>query len=382
MVTTATSLQGFHLSARQKGLWFSRPHRRISQSICLLHLQGQLDAERLECALRGLIGRYEILRTGFMALPGMDTPLQVISESPELQFRLAPAEMLQVEDREAALRNIVQLEHENPLDYKEPPFVRALLMPGGPREHFLLLTMLPLAADSTSLNRLIPELMRWYAEHPGEPEGEALQYVDFSDWQAEMLASDKSSPGRAFWEEQFNSPELPLLPFEGVEQTAERMEREMIALLDAAETRMLQEKSEMAGVALDNVLLSCWHTLLARLTGEATFAVHCWSDGRCLEQLNYALGVFEHYLPIPLTYAPDAPFSDVVRQAARKQNEACMMQESFALDASEAAAGKTPIVFQFQRWPEQATGGGVLPRCDRRGRSRRSARRAGPSPGR
>src|SRR6185312_10494585 len=77
MNTTAAT--GARLSQQQARLWSFQQHSSAYQAICALRLQGSLHTEMLQQAIQQVVDRYEILRTNFAHVPGMDLPLQVVS---------------------------------------------------------------------------------------------------------------------------------------------------------------------------------------------------------------------------------------------------------------------------------------------------------------
>src|SRR4051812_2789150 len=74
-------LEGFRLSPQQRRIW--RDRRAQARATCEVELDGPLDRARLAQALCGPVVRHEILRTAFVALPGMELPLQVIQDIAE-----------------------------------------------------------------------------------------------------------------------------------------------------------------------------------------------------------------------------------------------------------------------------------------------------------
>src|SRR5262249_47678090 len=149
-----------------------------------------------------LVSRFEIFRTGFEILQGMDLPLQAISEVPKLVFQIAPAEKIEGVDRESFLHELLTQERAAGLDFQEGPFVRACLVRVSRNESLLAITLLSLCADTLTLRRLPFDLMSLYRLQGEEPQREETQYVDFSEWQAEVLDSPETEEGREFWQKQ------------------------------------------------------------------------------------------------------------------------------------------------------------------------------------
>ena len=75
------AIEGFQLSPQQKHLWSlqqadgSLPYR----AQCSILIEGSLDLQILEAALRRVFERHEILRTSFQSAPCANAPVQVVS---------------------------------------------------------------------------------------------------------------------------------------------------------------------------------------------------------------------------------------------------------------------------------------------------------------
>src|SRR5262249_40997250 len=151
---TSTALQKYQLSAQQRRLWrlYERGWEIYAQ--CALSLRGPVDTQRLQQAVYQLVSRFEIFRTGFEILQGMDLPLQAISEVPKLVFQIAPAEKIEGVDRESFLHELLTQERAAGLDFQEGPFVRACLVRVSRNESLLAITLLSLCADTLTLRRL------------------------------------------------------------------------------------------------------------------------------------------------------------------------------------------------------------------------------------
>src|SRR5450755_1226419 len=82
---------GFWLSPQQKFAWrlqqeaLSKPLR----AVCLISMQGRVDAGRIQECLREMVVRHEILRTVFRRQAGMKVPFQVVLESAGVDWETA-----------------------------------------------------------------------------------------------------------------------------------------------------------------------------------------------------------------------------------------------------------------------------------------------------
>src|SRR5947209_4388535 len=353
---TAGTVHGFHLSAQQKEMWQLQKKGKRQQSQCVLIFEGVLYRQRLENALRHVVMRYEVLRTEFVSLPGMNLPLQVISERERTEFRIAQGktdetaiEMLMAEESAALTAG---------MGHKEGTLVRLCVAAVSQERHFLIVTVLSMVADRETLRLFSREILWEYEGRSTAETGDPTQYVDFSEWQAEMLSSEDGKEGREFWGQQIaGSLLLPRLPGEA-ETVSPRSEEEqdavIVKVLDVEKVKTLQAVADAQGTSIDVLLLTSWYLLLSRSSGESKDTIHCWHDGRRLEQLQDTLGLFEHYLPISFDCSDHILLTAALRTTAEQCDVARHMQDFYSWDDSQENANI--VAFRWQSWPKQEVG--------------------------
>src|SRR5688572_29909773 len=106
------SIEGYWLSPQQQRLWKLR--RRASNSAlhaqCAIRVSGVADPSALRRAVERVIRRHEALRTGFHSLPGMEAPIQVISEEARVAWREVDLRGMEEEERRRALGEVMPSE--------------------------------------------------------------------------------------------------------------------------------------------------------------------------------------------------------------------------------------------------------------------------------
>ncbi|HEY1936786.1 MAG TPA: amino acid adenylation domain-containing protein, partial [Candidatus Angelobacter sp.] len=353
-----TTIEGFHLSAQQKRIWpLQQKQSSLAQSQCALLLEGPLDVARLGDVLRGIVNRHEILRTGFASLPGMEFPLQVIAEAPKIEFRV-----MMTEDRNGDPGRQGRPHEEVWLDPENGPFASFVVQTISPHQHVLVITLLSMCADSITFERFASEILEWYETECKSAEGEILQYVDFSEWQREIFSSEEGEEGREFWRKQVvECVPIPVLPTEISFGPQDRKDEGAISILQSICLKDFEEAARRTGGSPEVFLLTCWCALLARLTDQQKVSVHCWYDGRRVEELNSAFGVFEHFLPVSVECGNNLQLGECIRKTAEQYELVRLMQDSLSWESMKQAAIESHVAFRFQRLPEPETVGGI--RC-------------------
>ncbi|MGQ4807001.1 Linear gramicidin synthase subunit D [Candidatus Entotheonellaceae bacterium PAL068K] len=342
---------GFRLSPQQRHLWLlqadaqsgtamqqgSRPY--CSQ--CAVRIDGSLDTEALQGALRAVVDRYEILRTTFHRLPEMLLPVQVIAASQTPAMRAYNLSNLDDPGRQARLDALFQEGLEWPCDGIENPLYVSLLTWSANR-HVLLLRLPALCADMATLSQLVKAISCAYvaASHHEEVADEPMQYADLSQWLHELLEDEEAELEQTYW----HKPELATLltlrlPGEGeiVEPRGFAPQALRVdlapALVEQLETFVPQQDTTVV-----DVLLACWQVLLGRLTGQPVLLTGIAYDGRADAELVDAMGLLTKYVPLFCHVHDTSRFIDVLAQAHKLVREGDELQEYFSWEQIESWA--------------------------------------------
>ena len=362
---------GFRLSPQQKHLWSLKHGDAAYRAQCSILLEGQLDARLLREALRRVVARHEILRTTFHQIPGIKNPIQVINESDAVSWQedtlnAAGADGFQ----EARVKELLRGQALSPFDYEQGPVVRALLLALSTNKHLLILTLPSLCADSRTLKNIANDLSQAYGlccqgEEP--PPDEILQYVQFSEWQNELLEGEDAEDGIAYWRRRYASPSSALtVPFEKGPYSESTFEPDSVDLVIGPDV-----VSKMESLALEHntsssvFLLTCWQALLWRVTGQSDVIVHNIDDGRKFEEMRGAAGLFAKALPIRCSFQKDSRFNHALTDSERSMREALQWQEYFSREQGSETDDKvadtyfSSVAFEAIEWSAIPSSGGV-----------------------
>ncbi|HEX8149208.1 MAG TPA: amino acid adenylation domain-containing protein [Pyrinomonadaceae bacterium] len=346
--------QRFRLSPQQRRLWLSRPGGAGGAAAgCAVLLEGPLRRARLEDALARVVARHEILRTTFQSVPGMKTPVQVVGDAAPPAW--AGADLSGAGRQEqSALTSLFEEELARPFDLAAGPLVRATLAALAPQRHALVLALPAVCADARTLGNLVTELARAYAGE--DDEDEPLQYVQFSEWQHELLEDEEEQAGREHWRRHDPAEwAAARLPFERRPAGSERPEtRSAPVPLAAGLVASLRRVAAGYDADLAAVLAACWQTLLWHLLRQPRVVVGRVFDGRAHEELLGAFGPFARRLPVACEFDETTPFADVLRQAAEAAREGEQWQEYFTGQAAASPGREEYFAFGFEY--EEAAG--------------------------
>jgi hypothetical protein len=362
-------IEGYRLSPQQKRLWQLQRDLPPLRAQCAVVLEGGLRPEVLKEALETVVGRHEILRTAFQCPPGITLPIQVINETGELTWRVEEWGELSGEEEESRVAALFEEGERLPHDFARGPVLSATLVRLSPRRHLLHLSLPSLCADSWTLRNLVREAAGAYAARLGgrEEAGEVVQYLQFSEWQNELLEDENAPLGRAYWRGQEVEAALPPA-FAFARKPAGREGAGPATLevsIEAATAAEVDALAERLGADAEAVLLACWQALLLRVTGQPSVVVGHVSAGRKYEELHDSLGLFAKSLPVRCRFEEGTTFADAVRQVAESRRRASEWQEWFDWQGVEpaAAASASPcypaVGFRFDRWRSPHLADGV-----------------------
>ena len=330
---TLASIEGYPLSPQQARLWsLARSAQRPLRSWIALELRGADDA-RVDAAVAASVARHEILRTAFVALPGMAQPLQSVA-AVGAPVRLASADLPASQDHVAVLEALschTEASDAPPLRYATRP------APGGLQ---LFLGVHALCADAAGLDVLAEEIATActsaYAE-AAEP-AELLQYADLSYWLNERLRDDARSDARAAWQ-RFRAPLPARLPEERDEKSSARVETLRVAL-EPERVGQVASLATRLGVGEEAVFLAAWQLLLLRLCAQDAVRIRVACDGRGRPELAGTIGPLCRWLPLDARLDLDARFEQAVLAASRALDETATWQDYFdpALHVDEASS--------------------------------------------
>ena len=367
-------IEGFRLSAQQTSLWLSQRDGHCHLAQCALLLDGPLEFDTLRRALQKVVARHDILSTTFHSSPGARIPIQIIAKQGALLWLNTDISDFETAEQSAHIEALLLQDRGRSLNLERGPLMRLQLVMLAPDRHILLVSLSTLCADSWSLRNLVCEITRTYddlikdgAAAGGETDEEEVrtQYLQFSEWQNQLLNAVDAVNGRAYWEriraavdKEFHLPcevKLDGVPRAQPNSLKLTLRPELVALIT--------EVARKYDVSSEIVLLAGWLTLLWRLTGKPDVVVSRLFNGRKYEELHDALGAFAQFLPVRCQLDETLAFKEFLWNLNAGIREASSWQEYFAKPEtaqSDTSRGSCAIGFEFEELPAPIYGGGLL----------------------
>ncbi|MGF6887142.1 non-ribosomal peptide synthase protein (TIGR01720 family) [Nocardia sp. GAS34] len=304
----------------------------------VLRLTGSLDVESLSAALDDVINRHDVLRTVYPAVweggAGVSRPgrtvmsAQARPENPAAQRITANEVLAAVWELAAAPFDVTT---EAPLRVRL--FEISDLAPGSRREYVLAVVVHHIAADTTSLEPLISDLMAAYAARTAghAPRWEPLpaQYADYllrheellgAEWDHESVAAQQIS----YWRRQLSGlpAELPL-PVDRMRPDVATLAGARTGLyIEAAVHAALLTLADRSGATLFTVVHAALATLLGRLTGSDDIPLGTPVSGRGEGEFDDLIGTFVNTVVLRARLNAAEPFTDLLIRQRETEAEA------------------------------------------------------------
>ena len=345
-------VRGYRLSPQQERGWLLHQRAAIYYSQCVIRIEGMLEKGRLQSALDRIVGRHEVLRTTFYRLPGKTTPVQQIRD--RMVPSIAEGGMIERAEESLDVEGLLKKEREEGCDLEHGPLMRVRLVGLSPVSHLLIITLPSISADGASLRFIANELEGHYRGKDGQDEQDdnPVPYIQFSEWQLEMLGEAEGEELRQQMAVGGDARELRL-PFEmaaptsGLEpQQFDPHELELV-LSEEVTAKVMRVAVEYETTA-EIILLACWQSLLWKLTGRKESITGVLFDGRKYEELKGAIGPYCKWVPIGKHFDEDSGFSNVVREAQAATERARELLEYWVDEGSGNTSGRMEFAVGFE----------------------------------
>jgi amino acid adenylation domain-containing protein len=306
----AAGAAGAPLSFAQQRLWFLdrlQPGGGVYNLPAALRLRGPLRVGALRAALRRVVGRHEVLRSVFAAAPAdAAEPVQLpLPASPAAAARVPLVDLAALpagRRRHRARRELVRW-GRHPFDLARGPLGRYLLLRLGRGEHLFGFAHHHAVFDGASVALFRRELAELYdaaaaGRRPRLP-ALPLQFADHAAAERRRAAAGEWDAAADFWRRELADLPVLELPLDRPRPArrggggAERRRR-----LPAAAVEALARLAHHAGASLFMAVLAVAEVLLARLCGQADFAVGTPVGGRGRAGTEHLLGLFVNTLAL------------------------------------------------------------------------------------
>jgi len=272
-------------------------------------------------------------------------PVQVIAD-------FASVELRSVEVANEGIDDFIAAETARDFDYERGPLVRAALASLPSNNYLLVVTLGAICADSRTLRNLFQEITATATES----EDEVVQYLQFSEWQHELMEESEAEEGRAYWSKQQFAAQT--FQFEEELDASEQFNPAVSHFEVGRDlTAALSSVAAKFRVTLSTLLLTCWQVLNWRLNDGEDVVVGQSFDGRKFEELEKAFGIFSKTLPLGVELNNDKRFSEVIRATDDQSLQAEQWQDYFVWQQDGGSNESPKLAFEYVEVPRSESTG-------------------------
>jgi amino acid adenylation domain-containing protein/thioester reductase-like protein len=362
----AETIEGFRLSPQQKRLWLLEQDSHVYRAQCGILIAGKINLEVLQAALQQIINQHDIFRTTFHRRPGIKIPIQVIVDSSYLSWKNINLSDLDGQEQQNKIEELFQKEKYSVCKFEQSPLLRSCLLTLSEQQYILILTLPSLCADSWTIKNLIKEISDHYAAYLERKElpDVAVQYIQFSEWQNELIEAEEAKIGKNYWQEQNFVNQIPhILPFESQAAEIGKFEPDCYSInIDSSLVSTREAIATTNKTTISELLLVCWQTLLYRILKQSDIFVSTVFHGRNYEELHTTMGLLAKWLPIHCGFQDNFNFREILLQTSETLRNHNQYQEYFIWDKNPETTVNVvnlPISFEFEERPSNYDSDGV-----------------------
>jgi len=329
-IPAAEKREYYLLSAAQKRLLILQRMETRSTGYNVFQaaiLDGRLDREKLEHALRQLIQRHESFRTYFEIINRQ--AVQRIHEQIPFEIELfeAVSEDIRQEKGNSPedpptpdnARSHIEIENMiknfvRPFDLGQPPLLRVGLIKHDENHHLLMLDLHHIISDGVSIGVFFQEFMALYDNAQLPPL--KLQYRDYSQWQNSPAEQTRLNRQEEFWLKEFRG-EIPVLDLPLDYKRPELQGytgSEMEFQLGREESKALKTLAQEEDVTMYMLLLTLFYILLARISSQEDIVIGTPIEGRPHPDLKKIMGFFVNTLALRNYPEGNKTFEDFLKE--------------------------------------------------------------------
>ncbi len=351
------SVTGFKISSEQKSLYLLQSNNPNFQYIshCAISIHGHLEIAVLKSAIKNVIQRHEILRTEFPCLPGMNLPVQVINDLVDMSIEEINLYNLDTATQLQQISVISKNTNSIKFDLAKSPLYQISIIHLSATEHILIINISSLCADTVSLKNIFQEISKYYNNYINgidtDTADEILQYADFCEYQNQAIVEGEAELAniKSYWQ-QYNVNTLFNLRLTGEKLQSNQSDFQPQFInwqVNQELQQQIEDSAKKYNTNISQILLTCWHILLSRLTGRNELVIGYNCDGRNYEELDLAIGLFNKTIPIHLILEKNHPFTEILSQV-NKSTELCQnSQDAFDWEQVFSNSVFCPFSFEF-----------------------------------
>ncbi|WP_244232538.1 condensation domain-containing protein, partial [Mycobacterium innocens] len=336
-VTAMPRPEPIPLSYAQQRLWFLNQFEGGAATYNMptaFRVTGALDVDALGAAIDDVVARHEILRTVYPQADGV--PFQQVLPIHAGMWRRGAAAVVSLREQDLPRELEALAGYRFDLAAEIP--IRAQIYSLDPQQHVVAMVLHHIACDGWSLWPLVSDVGEAYRArsqgHQPEWAPLAVQYVDYTLWQREVLGQH-SDPGSViarqlqYWQQELaDLPEVVSLPTDRPRPPVASYRGDAVEVrIDPQVWAGVKQLAVAHNATASMVLQAVWAVLLHRAGAGEDIVIGTPIAGRLDEALDELVGFFVNTWVLRVGVTSSHRFSDVLEQVRRKALDAYSNQD-------------------------------------------------------
>ena len=313
------------LSTVQEGLLFHSVYATYEANALdiynvqlVLTLEGDVDEEALQSAIRTVLRRHANLRAGFEH-EGVSHPAQFIPAEFTLPWRRIDLSAISEAEQKQQLAALMHEDEKSRFNLAFPPLFRFTLVRTGHQQHRFALTYHHILMDGWSSPVFMREMLTVY-ERNGDTSG-LLRVTPYRDYLAWLRLTDREV-SRVVWREALEGLQEPTRMVAAVPGHAKDIPQEVRFDLADDLSHALISLVRKHNLTLNTLVQGTWAILLGRLTNQEDVVFGGTVSGRPPEipGIETMVGLFINTVPIRVQLRPGDVLLDVLTRLQDQQS--------------------------------------------------------------
>jgi amino acid adenylation domain-containing protein/non-ribosomal peptide synthase protein (TIGR01720 family) len=303
-----TELTGFRLSPQQTTIWQQKEKYSEQPAQLLLKVKGDLAIEVLKKSIEKIIEQDTIFRTTYAYTANLELPIQVVNESGEFIFIEQPEKEASITEAE-----FIKQAQTQDFDFENGPLIRVDLAKKAERINWILITVPALCIDYSSLQVVANELIQAWTDPAGNTQAEEIEplpYLQFSEWQNQLLETEEKKEGDNYWKTKLPLQKNYNLPFDKDQTRTQGNLSDVCSFkLNDIDTQVLNQVA-----AADPFFGFCWQLLMWIYTGKQNNLTGHNTTGRDFQELSRTIGLLSRTLPMDIQMDENSTVKESLKQ--------------------------------------------------------------------
>ncbi|SMO83546.1 amino acid adenylation domain-containing protein [Chryseobacterium rhizoplanae] len=318
------TLSGYRISPQQSRFLTVYNHTEKLNSQLAFTCDENIDTDKLKNAITSFFDSDIIFKTTYHQITEPSNALQIPGNKTLIEFLDHP----EVISSDEAISGLLSDEINREINISEGPLIWVKLVRLQIKQLLVSITLPAITADLRTLEIIAEKIFRFYENGAEVKKEEALSYLQFAEWQNQLLEEEETQESLKYWRNKKISGLNQFLTFDqDIDSKKEFVSASHV--LDIKNNSLALLKKNFPDYSSEEILFACWNLLLWRQLETTDFISGYVHSFREYEELQSLCGCCCRTLPFHLEWDKTWLFKDVLRQTKQEIETISNNKEAF-----------------------------------------------------